>query len=133
MDGRGRTILLVEDDQQVARWIARILDAAGFRVLEAGNAAGAMALVQASTDAGTCPDLILTDVILPGGTTGVKLAADIAARGCDAAILFMSGYTRDAVTESNPLDPKARLLTKPFRKAELLQQIRELLEGGSSE
>lgn len=133
MDSRGRTILLVEDDEQVARGIARILAAAGFRVLEAGNADEAMALVEADAQAGTCPDLILTDVILPGGTTGVKLAADVAARGCNIRVLFMSGYTRDAVTEVNPLDPTARLLTKPFYKAELLQQLRELLDGENSE
>ncbi|MFN4090488.1 MAG: PAS domain S-box protein [Alphaproteobacteria bacterium] len=122
--GHGRTVLLVEDDEQVARWIARALHGAGFRVAEARDAAAARQLL----DEGPAPDLIVTDIVLPGGTTGVRLAAELAAQGCPAKVLFMSGYTREAVDSGDTLPPGAPLLTKPFRRSELLRQVRDLLD-----
>lgn len=128
MKGGGRTILVVEDDEQVSRWIVRALEGAEFRVVKVGDAAEAMRRI---TD-GLKPDLLLTDVVLPGGTTGVKLAAGLAARGCHAKVLFMSGYSRDAVARGEALPPDARLLNKPFRRAELLQQVHGLLAEGET-
>lgn len=117
-------MLVVEDDEGVARWIVRALEASGFQVDVAGNAAAAMLHLEDRGD----PDLVLTDVVLPGGATGVELASNLAERGCKAKILFMSGYTREAVERDGPFDPRAALLTKPFRRAELLRQVYALLD-----
>lgn len=120
--GNGRTILIVEDDERVARWIVRALEAAEFRVIDVRNAADALTRIAEGVD----PDMLLTDIVLPGGATGVRLAADLSERGCRAKVLFMSGYSRDAVSDDEALPTGARLLTKPFRRAELLQQVQRL-------
>jgi len=128
MKGNGRTILIVEDDERVARWIVRALEAAEFRVIEVRNAADALTRIAEGAD----PDMLLTDIVLPGGATGARLAADLAERGCRAKVLFMSGYSRDAVADDEALPSGARLLTKPFRRAELLQQVQSLFGEGET-
>lgn len=126
MKGGGRIILVVEDDEQVARWIVRALEGAEFKVVDVGDAAEAMRRITE----GLNPDMLLTDIVLPGGATGVRLAAALAERGCRSKVLFMSGYSRDAVATGDALPPDARLLNKPFRRAELLQQVHDLLAEG---
>jgi len=73
-------------------------------------------------------DLLLTDVVLPGGMSGPEFAAIAQKRYPDLRVLFMSGYTENALGRDGILDDRNRLLTKPFTRAELARSVREALD-----
>jgi CheY-like chemotaxis protein len=74
-------------------------------------------------------DLLFTDVVLPRGMNGAALAKAAQQRQSGLRVLYMSGYTRNAILHNGQLDEGVQLLTKPFRKAELAQKLREVLSG----
>jgi len=122
--GGSETILLVEDQDYVRRSARRILERAGYRVVEA--AYGDDALAAADRLNGPL-ELLLTDVVMPG-MSGRKLAARIAERRPEARILYMSGYTDDAMDRHGVSEQPIRLVPKPFRPNELLRAVRETLD-----
>jgi len=75
-------------------------------------------------------DLLLTDVVLPGGINGRELADEMRARREGIKILYMTGYTRNAIIHHGRLDPDIDLLTKPFTADALTRKIRQILDGG---
>ena len=124
-DAPGRAIvLLVEDEESVRSLARRVLTRAGYRVLEAGG--GSEALEMAAAHAGDI-DLLLTDVVMPGGG-GPRLAEAMARARPSTRVLFMSGYPGDAITHHGlPLD--VDLLAKPFAPATLLHRVADALAG----
>ncbi len=74
-------------------------------------------------------NLLLTDVVLPGGMNGRELATEIERRTPGIPVLFMSGYTEDAIIHHGRLDADAKLLQKPFRKADLARAVRKVLDS----
>jgi PAS domain S-box-containing protein len=121
----GETVLVVEDDVQVRGFVLSQLRDLGYRVLEAADGPQAQAILE--SDAAV--DLLFTDVVMPGGLTGRQLA-EVAKRKRPALkTLFTSGYTEDSVLRLGQLDPGVRLLSKPYRRQELAQRIRESLDG----
>ena len=74
-------------------------------------------------------DLLLTDVVMPGPVNGKALADEVARRWPKTRIVFMSGYTENAVVHHGRLDADVLLLSKPFRKAELAEILRQALDG----
>jgi two-component system, cell cycle sensor histidine kinase and response regulator CckA len=126
--GGKELILLVEDDEALRRITRRLLQDAGYQVVEA--ASGQEALNLWETEAKRI-DLLLTDIIMPGGMNGRGLAERLAIDKPLMKILFMSGYSNDIMTESgNALLPvKTRFLKKPCARDDLLRTIRELLDG----
>ena len=120
------TILVVEDDPMVRKLTVRILTALGYRALEAED--GPAALRQLG-DAGAI-DLLLTDVVLPKGMSGPDLVLMAQKQRPALKYLFMSGYARDAAIHNDLLGSGARLLNKPFPKAELALKVREALDEG---
>lgn len=117
------TVLVVEDDAAIRALVHRSLAGAGYRVLDAGSAEAALALAED----GAAPDLLVSDVILPG-RNGWELAIDLARGLPELRVLFMSGYA--AQHSGQPLVPfEATLLEKPFAPDELLRRVREVLDA----
>jgi PAS domain S-box-containing protein len=121
---RGETILLVEDDTLVRQYAATQLASLGYTTLTAANAAEALAVV----DNGATFDLLFTDVIMPGGMNGRQLADELNRRRPGTKVLYMSGYTENAIVHHGRLDPGAVLLNKPYRKIDLARKIRDVLD-----
>ncbi len=121
------TILLVEDEAAVRSLLRRFLDGQGYRVVEASD--GEMALEQAENRDGEI-DLLLTDLVMPG-MGGFELARQMESRWPDLKILFMSGYSEDAVgmMDSEPLMDSANFLQKPFSTDLLARRVRAILEA----
>ena len=107
--GRGENILLVEDDPSVLALGIEMLNGLGYRVVTASDAAGALEILKR----GDHVDLVFTDVVMPGGRTGVQLAVEARELRPGIKVLLTSGYTGEALarhqTETMPL------IEKPFR------------------
>lgn len=119
-------VLVVEDDPDVRAMADQMLASLGYRVLQAEDGPRALALLD--NTAGI--DLILTDVVLPRGMRGTDIAREAVRRRPGIKILYMSGYTENAIIHQGVVDEGVELLSKPFRKAELARKIRKILEGG---
>lgn len=119
----GETILLVEDDPAVRRMAAEVLVNMGCFVLAAPS--GADGLRMAAKHEGRL-DLLLTDVVMPG-MTGPELARQFIAQFPSIRILYMSGYTDDAIEKHGVRGRKVRVLQKPFTHDSLAQTVREIL------
>lgn len=118
------TILLAEDEYAVRALCRRVLEGAGYEVLEAADGAAAVALAQAH--AGPI-DLLLTDVVMPG-ISGRESADAITAICPDIRVLYMSGYTDDDILRHGVLRGLVSFLPKPFTPGALLERVREALE-----
>lgn len=118
------TILVVEDEPAVRTLAARMLRAAGYTVLEAGSGEEAAAISQRQASI----QLLLCDVVMPG-LSGPDVAIGFAERHPTAAVLFMSGYTDDQVAHHGLRPEQAPLLGKPFGRSQLLEAVREALDG----
>lgn len=121
-------ILLVEDNEQVLKIAHRSLQNAGFTVLEAANAKDAIELCQKENGA---IDLLVTDVIMPD-MNGRELAEKLVAEYPSIRVLFISGYTDDALVRVGGL-ANVVLLEKPFTPDSLVRRAREVLDGGKLE
>ncbi len=120
---QGETILLVEDDLDVRELVARMLDGLGYRILDARDAAAARQVLAS----GKLPDLMLSDVVLPGGTSGPAFALEARRRHPGLRVVFMSGYSPEAVGREGVLGSDAVLLTKPFKRSQLAKALRDAL------
>lgn len=121
--GRGETILVVEDDEAVRKVAAIILEQQGYRVLTADSAGAALMLVDTHTVA-----LLVTDVVLPG-VGGRMLAEAVRARSPETKVLFMSGYTDDAVVRHGVLESGMPFIEKPITPRTLAQRVSQVLYG----
>ncbi|HUL63712.1 MAG TPA: response regulator [Burkholderiaceae bacterium] len=119
--GRGEYILLVDDEHDIRRPLARLLSESGYSVETAASGADALASV-----ARRQPDLLLLDYAMPG-MTGLDLAKTVREKHPHQAILFMSGFADTTALELEM--PTARLLRKPFLNEELFGAIRNALRG----
>jgi PAS domain S-box-containing protein len=124
--GRGQeTILLVEDESNLRRLARQYLETQGYQILEAED--GAAALQIADGHQGSI-DLLLTDVVMPG-MNGRELAEQISAQRPETRVLYMSGYTENAIGHDGLLDAGVNLLQKPFSLPTLKERVRELLDS----
>jgi CheY-like chemotaxis protein len=121
-------ILVVEDDPMIRKLTVRVLNGLGYHTLEAADGPAAQTIL----DSGVAIDLLLTDVVLPKGVSGPDLAAKARHQNPTLRVLYMSGYTKNAIVHNSMLDEGVHLLTKPFPKAELARKVRELLDEGKS-
>ena len=123
--GGTETVLLVEDETALRVLIHEILTKSGYRVLQGSRPDEALAV--AAAHAGPI-DLVLTDVILPN-MSGRQVADAVRASRPGIRVLFMSGYTDDAISHHGILDPGMHFLEKPFTTDSLLRKVREVLEA----
>ncbi|HEY0764322.1 MAG TPA: response regulator [Pyrinomonadaceae bacterium] len=125
---RGReTVLLTEDEDPVRRLIKTILESNGYQVLEATCGEDALALYKEHTGP---VDLIVTDVVMPK-MSGRELAENLKTVSPDIKVLYLSGYTDDAIVRHGLLDQKMSFLQKPFTPDALLRKVREALAAKS--
>lgn len=122
----GEAVLVVEDESALRDLIGRVLTGLGYQVLIAASGPEALELVAREEQP---PDLLLTDVILPGGMQGHQLAQQLRATWPGLRVLYMSGYTRNAIVHAGRLDPGVNFLEKPFTPDRLAAAVREVLEG----
>ena len=123
---RGTGTVLVVEDQSAVRGVAReMLERSGYRVLEA--ATGDAALRLAASHKGAI-DLLLTDVVMPG-LSGRQLAQQLAEIRPQMRVLFMSGYTDDAVVHHGMLEPGIHYLQKPFTRDGIARKVHEVLRA----
>lgn len=127
--GGHENILVVEDNKQVRQHVTAQLGSLGYQIKEAASAAEALAIM----DSGWPIDLLFTDVVMPGGMNGKQLADVARLRRPALRVLFTSGYTEDAIVHQGRLDPGVVLLGKPYRRAELVAKVRQVLDMGLTE
>jgi len=121
------TILVVEDNTALAKSVKSLLADAGYIVVTAENGKEALNLLEH----GKAVDLLFTDIVMPGGMNGIELARQAAQIDPNLKILFTSGFA-DALLD--PRDSEMtlnRLLSKPYRRAELILKVREMLDDES--
>ena len=118
------TVLLVEDEELVRQLAGRVLRTAGYRVLIAGDGQAALALAEQTPET---IDLLLTDVVLPQ-LSGRQLAERLLLLRPQLRVLFMSGYTDEAIAHHGVLIPGTRFIGKPFSIAGLTCKVREALD-----
>src|SRR5215470_8258159 len=126
--GGGETILIVEDDDGVRQYASEILRDLNYQVIEAKDSATALRLL----DADKKFDLLLTDVVLPG-KNGRELANEVERRRPGTKIIFMTGYSRNAIVHQGRLDPGIELIPKPLTERVLARKIRQLLNRPSTD
>jgi CheY-like chemotaxis protein len=119
-ESTNRTILLVDDELGLLDVAAEYLQHTGYTVFSAGNAAIAMQFFQDVP----CIDVLVTDVHMPGGMTGVELAAIIRSRCPATRVVFTSGLSANALAQKNFSLEDGAFLRKPYRLAELDAAIR---------
>ena len=130
LSGGAERILVVEDDPQVRASVVQQLQSMGYAVSQASDGtAGVKAFEAASPPF----DLLLTDVVMPGPFNGRALANEVAQRWPRTKVVFMSGYTEASIVHQGRLAAGARLLSKPFRKADLAAIVRRTLDGAGVE
>ena len=119
------TVLLVEDEAMVRSLVRNVLQLHGYTVLEARDAEDALRL---SAEHAGLIDLLLTDVVMPG-VSGRELAERLAPRRPEMRVLFMSGYTDDAVVRHGVFAAGQGFIQKPFSSTALAERVRKLLDG----
>jgi PAS domain S-box-containing protein len=123
--GGSETVLLVEDEESVRQLVRETLEAKGYKVLEADHGAAALRIVSAHQGA---IDMLITDVVMPG-MSGRELARQLATSHPQTKVLYLSGYTEDAIVHQGVLDPGTAFLQKPFTLQMLSRKVREVLSS----
>jgi two-component system cell cycle sensor histidine kinase/response regulator CckA len=117
------TIMVVEDDESVRELVRLMLESRGYRVLAAAGAEEATRLCAAQP-----VDLLLTDVVMPE-VNGRMLAERLAEISPSMRILYMSGYSDEAVYRHGEISPNAAFIEKPFTERALTRKVREVLDA----
>ncbi len=124
VDRGSETILLVEDERLVRELTQRVLRRKGYTVITAQNPQEALQISQKEA-----ADLLLTDMLMPGGLTGYDLACSLQATHPRIKIVYMSGYIGDAVQQNKVLESGDAFIQKPFTPDTLVRQLRAVLDG----
>jgi two-component system, NtrC family, sensor kinase len=125
--GRQETVLVVEDDEEVRTFITETLRGLNYRVLEAADGEAALPLVRRSE----AIDLLLTDVVMPG-MNGRALGDAAQQHRPGLKILYMTGYSRNAIVHQGRLDRGVSLIQKPFSESALASRVHEMLATGKN-
>ena len=124
MPGGNETVLLVEDEVAVRRTLSQSLERLGYTVLAAGDGQQALDILETEDF-----DLLVTDLVMPGGLSGLDLVRETRARRPATKVLYISGYAEALERLSDILEPGDRYLSKPFRQSQLATMRREVLEA----
>lgn len=122
--GRGEQILIVEDDEAVREMLLAMLRSLGYEAMSTETATAALEVIRSDVHI----DLVLSDIVLPGGMNGHDLSRESAILRPELPFLFASGYAEDSVLKVAQDDPTFDLIRKPFDRAELARRIRRKLD-----
>jgi CheY-like chemotaxis protein len=125
LNGAG-TILLAADEEIVRKLVREVLEGYGYRVLEATSGATALSICEQHRES---IDLLLTDVVMPE-MSGPELARRLTQLHPEMKVLFMSGYTDDAIVRHGVLEEEVLFIQKPFAPDDLARKVKEVF--GSS-
>jgi two-component system cell cycle sensor histidine kinase/response regulator CckA len=125
----GEHILVVEDEAALRGLFEAILSRLGYKVTLAANGGEALLLVE---EKGLKPDLVITDVVMPG-MSGSVLSGRLRRKQPDLKVLFMSGYTDNAIVHHGVLDPGTPFIQKPFTPRNLAEKVRAVLRKNQKE
>ena len=120
------TLLIVEDDANVRAVVVHMLKQNGYRIYEAVNGQTALELWETC---GPETDLLITDMVMPGGVTGHELAQQLLAKKPSLKVIYTSGYSAEVFRGDFVLPAGVDFLRKPYRAEELLAAIRTALDG----
>ncbi len=123
--GGDETILVVEDEPSVRALACAILSSNGYKILEAGDGPEALRIWEKQ---GGKIDLVLTDLVMPGGLTGRELARQLKTIQPDVKIIYTSGYSLEVAGRDLALEPDFHFLPKPYHPPSLLRAIRNRIE-----
>jgi two-component system cell cycle sensor histidine kinase/response regulator CckA len=123
-DAGTQTVLLVEDEEGLRELSKRLLERHGYTVLLAANAAEAVRLFETHPSI----DILLTDVVMPGAS-GPELTKKLMDQRPTLRVIYMSGYTEEAIVRHGVIQPGIAFLNKPFTSDALAEKIREVFEG----
>ncbi len=121
----GVRILVVEDDKALRRLCERMLSRLGYRPVIAADGADALRRVEEKESP---PDLLMTDVVMPD-MSGPALAARLQQKWPDLKVLYMSGYTDNAIVHHGVLDPGVNFIEKPFTARDLADKVQRVLSA----
>lgn len=124
----GETVLVVEDNDQVRLLMQARLEALGYGVIVANH--GPAAVVALKTHPGV--DLVLTDLVMPGGMSGYEVAEHVQSHYPHIPVLITSGYAEELVNRDNLASQNLKLLRKPVRQFTLAQAIRDAIEHATT-
>jgi len=122
--GGEETILVVEDDNFVRGHAVATLESMGYRVMVAADARDALAILRG----GARPDLLFTDIVMPGGASGWELAEQARKLAPNLKVLFTSGYPLESLAQRSDVPANAALINKPYRMADLARRVRDKLD-----
>jgi CheY-like chemotaxis protein len=118
-------VLVVEDEPSVRQFLSSQLKSLGYRVATAGAGPDALRLLRTDCDF----DLLLTDVVLPEGMSGIELTKRAKTIYPDLRVLLTSGYSSDVFKQRDDADRGLPLLNKPYRRQELAEMVRRVLDS----
>jgi two-component system cell cycle sensor histidine kinase/response regulator CckA len=122
------TVLVVEDERAVRRFLQRVLERRGFEVLEAANGAEALDLVESHRGP---IDAVVTDVDMPQ-MSGIALARELARSHPETPVLFLSGSSREFLDDLDAQEALGNFLQKPFTEEALVDELRRLIAAAES-
>jgi CheY-like chemotaxis protein len=120
-----QTVLVVDDEQDLRSLVANVLTEYGYKVVTASSGAKAVALIEKME---APPDLMLTDVVMPG-MSGPMLADQLLAKFSSARVLFMSGFDERQVVQRYVVEKGFTLITKPFQLHNLCAAVKKAIES----
>ena len=124
--GKGLKLLVVEDEPALRELMQKLLEGLDYRVTLAANGGGALIAIE---EEGLQPDLLITDVVIPG-ISGSTLTERLRKTQPQLKVLYMSGYTDDAIVHHGVLDPGTPFIQKPFDLNQLASKIQLVLDAG---
>lgn len=122
-DASAGTVLLVDDDEEVAALVGEMLEHLGYQVTHAASATDALGVLAKARKV----DVVFSDVMMPGGMNGVELAREIRTRALGVPVLLTSGYAQAAQKAASAVG--VHVLAKPYRLEELATALREAIDG----
>ncbi|MFL5285694.1 MAG: PAS domain S-box protein [Rhodopila sp.] len=121
--GKGRTVVVVDDEPTVRMLVTEVLDELGYAVIEADDGASGLKVLQSDARI----DLLISDIGLPGGMNGRQMTETARLTRPDLKVLFITGYAPSAVLGNGRLEPGMQVITKPFTLNALAARIKALV------